>query len=219
MSPANTKPVQPWAADRHIDINADLHYFFDWLVSGKIVLDVGAGLGRSKCRIRHSRVTTYDPSPYVAEHVDRSFLTPMALAGEVPFEVATAFEVIEHVENDQEFCAMLNTLASQAIFLTTPNWDVAQCQSADHYREYTHVEWMELIRDAWPHATCWWGAYYKDAEGGWCELLDARAFRQHRGLKHLVLVDKALSDRSERVWLEQIVQRGPLRGWVKAGTP
>lgn len=209
MSPANTKPVQPWTAQRHLDLNADLHHFFDWLVVGKTVLDVGAGLGKSKARIRHNRVMTYDPSPHVAEHVDHSFLTPLALAGATPFDVATAFEVIEHVEDDREFCATIDLLASQAVFLTTPNWEVARCQSADHYREYTHAEWEELICTVWPVARYWWGAFYKDAEGGFCLLHSAADFRHHRGLKHLALVDFGLSVQ-DRHWLTLVTARHEL---------
>jgi hypothetical protein len=147
---------------------------------------------------------TYDPSPHAA--VDTHFLTPLAVADQVPFDAATAFEVIEHVEDDRRFCELLDQIASQAIFLTTPSWAINRCQSADHYREYTHAEWEELVCGAWPAAQYWWGAFYKDAEGGWCELLPARAFRRHTGLKHLVLVDKGLSTQ-ERDWLQHLQHR------------
>lgn len=216
MSPANAKPIRPWAPDRHIDINADLHYFFDWLMTGKTILDVGAGLGKSKARIRHSKVTTYDPSPAVAGQVDLAILPLQehvfvdAAGRQVstePFDVVTAFEVIEHVEDDMAFLRTLDALAGQAIFLTTPNWAVSKCQSADHYREYTHAEWEELICGAFPSAIYWWGAFFKDSHGGWCELLDARRFRVHHGLKHLVLVEKRLSDAEEQ-WLAHLEVRG-----------
>lgn len=212
MSPANARPVQEFTANRHIDLQHDLHHFFNWLVSGKRVLDVGAGMGRSKYRIRHSKVTTYDPSPHVAGQVDLTLLPP---ATAPDYEIVTAFEVIEHVKQDRAFCAVLDAHAREAIFLTTPNWQVARCQSADHYREYTHAEWEELICGAWPQAHYWWGAYYKDAEGGYCDLLSARAFRQHTGLKHLVLVDKGLTE-DERAWLAQIETRGNHGAWARA---
>ena len=205
MSPANSKPVRPWAPDRHIDVNGDLHLFFDWLVAGKTVLDVGAGLGKSKARVRHSRVVTYDPSP--AATVDLHSLTDHAGVSLRSVQVVTAFEVIEHVEHDVGFCCELDRLAAQAVFLTTPNWAVARCQSADHHREYTHAEWEALVTAVWPDARHWWGAYYKDAEGGYCRLHSLDAFRRHAGLKHLVLVDKGLSDFPERVWLRLMQRR------------
>lgn len=203
MSPANTKPVRAWTADRHIDINGDLHLFFDGLLHGKTVLDVGGGLGKSKARIRHSRVTTFDPSP--AAEVDTHTI-PLAQR----FDVVTAFEVIEHVADDGAFLRTCRDLARQAIFLTTPNWNVARCQSADHYREYTQEEWRWLIGTTFPDAIWWWGAAYKDAEGGWADLLPCDAFLLHRGRKHLALIDFGLSQ-AEREWLTGWTARGAQR--------
>jgi hypothetical protein len=201
--------VRPWAATRHIDINGDLHYFFDGLVAGKTVLDVGAGLGKSKVRIRHNRVTTMDPSPAVEGLMDVVGLPART------YDVVTAFEVVEHVPDDQAFLAACRACAEQAIFLTTPNWAISQCQSADHYREYTHAEWEELIVGAYPEAAhYWWGAAYKDAEGGYATLLSTRQFRQHQGRKHLVLVDFALNP-EDRTALTTAERRGLLLAWAQ----
>jgi hypothetical protein len=182
--PANTKPVQPFTAERHLDLQADLHFFFDLLIQGKTVLDVGAGLGKSKARIRHNRVTTYEPALACRDKVD-IYVPPTQ-----PFEVVTAFEVLEHVEDDRGFLQMLDGLATQAIFFTTPNWHVAQCQSAQHYREYTPEELENLAFEVWPDSRIWRLVYYKDAEGGYVER--PRAWLSHGGLKHVLLIDKAL---------------------------
>jgi 2-polyprenyl-3-methyl-5-hydroxy-6-metoxy-1,4-benzoquinol methylase len=181
--PANTKPVEPFTAARHLDLQADLHFAFDGMLRGKRVLDVGAGLGKSKVRLRHHTVTTYEPSPTCRPYVDTDVLP----AG--PFDVVTAFEVIEHVKDDHAFARLLDGLATQAVFLTTPNWDVAQCQSAQHYREYTEAEWREFVRAIWPEAAVWWLAYYKDAEGGW---VDGWQTVKRMPLKHVTLIDKDL---------------------------
>src|SRR3990172_7790623 len=85
--------------EQHLDLQADLHFFFDTLVAGKTVLDVGAGLGRSKVRIRHNRVTTYEPSKHCQNLVD--ICSPVLPEG--LFDVVTAFEVIEHVQDDEKF--------------------------------------------------------------------------------------------------------------------
>ena len=183
MSPANTKPVAPFTAARHLDLQADLHYACDWFFQGKQVLDVGAGLGRSKARMRHNRVTTYEPSAACRGLVDRDTLPSE------PFEVVTAFEVLEHVADDHGFLRLLDGLASQAVFLTTPNWDVARCQSADHYREYTQVEFLTVLRHVWPEAPVFLLAYYKDAEGGWVE---QATVAPHPVLKHVAVIVKAL---------------------------
>lgn len=164
--PANTKPVQPMTAERHLDLQADLHFFFDTLVTGKTVLDVGAGLGKSKARIRHNRVTTYEPSEHCCGLVD--VCGPEMPAG--LFDVVTAFEVLEHVEDDLGFLRRLDARASQAVFLTTPNWEIGHRQSDHHYREYTQEEFRNVLDAVWPYPPPYiLFGYYKDAEGGWCE--------------------------------------------------
>jgi hypothetical protein len=209
MSPANTKPVQPFTAERHLDLQADLHFFFDLLIQGKTVLDVGAGLGKSKARIRHNRVTTYEPSEHCRDQVDLAVL-PVTL-----FEVVTTFEVLEHVKDDIGFLQSLDALATQAIFFTTPNWHVAQCQSAQHYREYTPKELVALVTQVWPTSRIFWLAYYKDAEGGYVE--QPGAWFAHMGLKHVILVDKALPpDDAARV-REILYMRWAARDWAQEG--
>ena len=185
--PANTKPVEPFIATRHLDLQADLHFFFDTLVQGKRVLDVGAGLGKSKARIRHNRVTTYEPSLACAGLVDTQ------VCPAEPFDLVTAFEVLEHIEDDEGFLRGLDRLATQGVFLTTPNWYISQCQSAQHYREYTHAEFIRLLQVVFPDVEgVWLWAYYKDAEGGWVD--DPEIWDTHTGLKHVALINKGLSE-------------------------
>lgn len=167
---------------RHLDLQADLHVFFNTLVHGKRVLDVGAGLGRSKARVTSNAVTTYEPSPYCRAYVDTAVLPT------TPFDVVTAFEVLEHVEDDLAFLRQLDALATQAIFLTTPNWYVARCQSDYHYREYTPDEFVTTLRIVWPRASIRWFCYYKNARGGWCQ--PVKILRVD-ALKFAALIDKS----------------------------
>lgn len=200
--PANLRPVQPMTADRHLDLNADLHYFFDTLFTGAAILDVGAGLGRSKVRIRHNRVSMWDPSPFVSELDFTGAAMP-----EGTWDVLTAFEVLEHVERDEEFLRACDQRARFAVFLTTPNWAIKRCDSRDHYREYTQEEFLQLLRRVWPFASCIFFAYFKDAEGGWVEYYPPGGWLQHPGLKHVVLVLKRpLNEMSEMV--------GPELAWA-----
>lgn len=192
--PRNEKIVQPWTEDRHIDLQADLHFFCDWLLVGKTILDVGAGLGKSKVRMRHNRVQTYEPSPACRHLVDYGANEPLPR-----LQVTTAFEVIEHVEDDIGFLRMLDDLSTEAVVLSTPNWNVSRCESVNHYREYVAAELRATLREVWPHAALSFFAYHKDAEGGWVGYPKADRLT----LKHVVLVNKALppsdSDRAARL--------------------
>lgn len=211
--PENPQPVEAgFSPERHLDLNADLHLFFDLLLPGKQVLDVGAGLGRSRARLRHARqVLLYDPSPWVADQMD--FTGPDPPSG--PFEVVTAFEVLEHVRDDRAFLALLGSRARQAVFLTSPNWYIRRCQSRHHVREYTHEELATLVLAQWPKVPIRWFVYYKDAEGGWGEMLPFAAWREHRGLKHMVLIALDLTceelNRIDRLFLGWWVH-GRIRG-------
>ena len=187
--PRNIKPVEPFGPERHLDLQADLHFAFDWIIRGKMVLDVGAGLGKSKARIRHNIVTTHEPSEHCRGLVD--ICGPLVLAHAAPHQVVTAFEVLEHVEDDVGFLRSIDKLATEAIFLTTPNWDVTQCISRQHYREYTRAELMSLIVDVWPNRPAMLLEYRKDAEGGW--VANPIETSLSTCLKHVVLIDKNMN--------------------------
>jgi 2-polyprenyl-3-methyl-5-hydroxy-6-metoxy-1,4-benzoquinol methylase len=187
MTPVNVQPVQPFTEERHLDLQSDLHVFVDTLVQGKRILDVGAGLGRSKERMTRNHVTTYEPSPYCRDYVD---LCQPSLPTASRYDMVTAFEVLEHVDDDVGFLRSLDWIATHALFLTTPNWEILQCQSVHHYREYTHAEFAGLLAWIWPHAKISYGAYFKNAQGGWCEMLPIEAWLNARGLKHLALIEK-----------------------------
>lgn len=179
--PANTKPVSPFTPERHLDLQADLHFFVDTLFTGLTILDVGAGLGKSKGRLRHNQVTTYEPS-----EACRGLVDCQVWPSDQIFDVVTAFEVIEHVADDRAFLRDLERGARRAIVVTTPNWHVAHCQSAQHYREYTPEEFRRLLDAVFPAAQVRRWAYYKDAEGGWVD--DVEDWDTHRGLKHVALI-------------------------------
>lgn len=182
----------------HLDLHAELHLFFDCLVTGKTVLDVGAGLGKSKARMRHHAVTTFDPSPQVAGMVD--VCQPTMPGGR--WQVVTAFEVLEHVDDAAGFLRDCGARATEAVFLTTPNaaryaGETPRARS----RGYEHGELLDLCRGVWPGAGLFLFASYKDGEGGWVEM--PGNWRDHDGLKHLVLVNLALprADRRRILWI------------------
>lgn len=193
--------MKQFGPERHLDLQADLHKFFGGLFSGKTILDVGAGLGRSKERLGANQVTTHDVSPHVADLVD--VVAPEPPRG--PYDIVTAFEVLEHVEDDLGFLRLLDERATQAIFLTTPRGTGRDLSTSSHYREYTARDLYERLMDVkWPVERAFWGAYLKNAAGGWCTFLPFQIWYHHSGLKHVVLVDKRLppADRERLRWLE-----------------
>ena len=195
--PANLQRPKPpnYSADLHDgrrDLQADAHFFFDTLFAGRSVLDVGAGHGISKERVRHNYVTTYDVDARLAPFVDHA--GPEMPSG--AWDVVTAFDVIEHVEDDVAFARALDARARDAVFFTTPNWYVHECRSTHHWREYTAAEMFSFALAIWPEELVRLCAFYKDRLGGWWEVLPRDAWERHAGLKHGVLVLKSQRDRA-----------------------
>jgi len=193
--PANLQHPKSMNEPR-LDLQADAHLFFDTLFSGCSVLDVGAGLGRSKARIRHNTVTTYDIDPQLTAHVDILSSTLPDLS----VDIVTAFDVLEHVEDDVRFAQQLDWIARRALFLTTPNWHVNQCRSQYHFREYTPGEMVDFAELIWPRRELRLFGFYKDGQGGWFDAVpsDPDQWRTHKALKHGLLVLKWPPDR-ERI--------------------
>lgn len=187
--PRNDK--QPFAYDYSSDLSAGrtdvqepCQFFVDGLFAGCNILDVGAGLGQSKARLRHNRVTTYDIDPRLKPFVDIA-------GGEMPrdkFDVVTAFDVIEHVEDDIGLLRSIAERARWAVALSTPNWHFSQCASAHHVREYTGAELHELALQVWPADALRLFAHYKDRWGSWFDPVPADAWDRHIGSKHMLLV-------------------------------
>lgn len=173
------------------DLQHDCHMFFDTLFANCTVLDVGAGLGVSKSRIRHNKVTTHDIDTRLAHLVD--------VVGDLPataYDVVTAFDVIEHVQDDVGFLADISFRAARALFLTTPNWVISKCQSTHHWREYTSDELIDLAtgRGEWDPAQLRLFAMKKDQWGAWFDLVPQKEWSGHLGLKHGLLALRELED-------------------------
>lgn len=106
------------------------------------VLDVGAGLGKSKGRmsIRGLTVTTQDPGPGLP--VDTS--KPVSDIEEESFDYVTAFDVIEHIKGAEKFLLRLREIARKAVILTTPNRDHTRGTHVYHWREYLPSELLDM---------------------------------------------------------------------------
>lgn len=175
------------------DLQADAHRFFGMLFpAGSTLLDVGSGQGWIKGRVPYP-TTTYDidrrlgPPPEGCGWVDVAGGEPPA----GPFDLVTAFDAIEHVEDDLGFLRSLADRAQRAVFVTTPNWFVTRCNEAaggstHHWREYTVNELWCLGTRVWPEGRVLILAYYKDAAGGWWEF-HRKAVPEHHRRRHGLL--------------------------------
>ena len=120
------------------------HGFFGTLLTGFSILDVGAGLGHSKQRLSHegtNTITTQDIAP--GQIVD--ITTPIEEIAENCYDIVTAFDVIEHVVEDEDFLRHMVRIATKSIIITTPNWNVSKCFNKYHAREYTPQELVDML--------------------------------------------------------------------------
>jgi len=192
MAPENAGIVTPFLADgaQTHDLQGPVQFFFDTLFAGLTVLDYGAGLGRSKARIRHNRVTTFDADARLRDHCD--------IVGDFPlgvWDAVTAFDVIEHVRDDSDLLGVFDQRSRRTVFLSTPNWHVHRCESGRHYREYTGEELRTVSMRIWSQDCLRMFAMFKDAEGAWFDLVPWDSWDEHRGVKHCLLVLKDEEDR------------------------
>jgi 2-polyprenyl-3-methyl-5-hydroxy-6-metoxy-1,4-benzoquinol methylase len=118
------------------------------VVKGKTVLDVGCGLGHGLDILRRTgrRVLGLDLDPRLAR--DGVLIASIESIGDGSYDVVTAIEVIEHIEEDAAFAEHLCRVAREFVFITTPNWTVTRCKWPYHVREYTPQELTALLE---PH--------------------------------------------------------------------
>lgn len=111
---------------------------------GQMVLDVGAGTGcgLSILAAAAAAVTGIDPLPAGPGVL----ATPVEQFADGSFDLVTAMDVIEHVQDDVAFLGHLVRVARAAVFLSTPNWDYLHAQNPYHFREYTAGELDALLR-------------------------------------------------------------------------
>lgn len=134
------------------------------------ILDVGSGLGKSKERI--SNLTTQDPAP---DLVGIDVTDPVEKIPQGSYDCVTAFDVIEHVEDDLEFLRHLCRIARSSVFVTTPNEEVSKAANGCHCREYTPEEFLSLVKGASPKYSLWVG----DGRGSYPVRVSEDYFPEH----------------------------------------
>ena len=109
-----------WVNEPPGDSQKVWHEFIGEHFYRKTILDIGAGGAESKDRLSvgENTVTTHDINRALMDRVD---LICELDKIEGTFDVVTAFDVIEHVVNCIRFMDQLFTLATERVFITTPN--------------------------------------------------------------------------------------------------
>jgi hypothetical protein len=132
------------------DLQGAWQTWFGQQVRGGTILDVGAGLGRSRTRLAAGGniVQLHDIGPGLpVDHACPIAELPSRLA-----EHVTAFDVVEHIVEDSDWLVELSRLATRSVFLSTPNVWVSGCRNAYHVREYSPPLLIERVREVWPGA-------------------------------------------------------------------
>jgi hypothetical protein len=103
------------------DFQISWHTYFGKYFSSASILDVGAGIGKSKQRLQYNlnNVTTQDINPDRKGLVD--ILQPIEEIT-TKFDYVVSFDVIEHVDDQYKFLIEKKRLSTIGVLDTTPNW-------------------------------------------------------------------------------------------------
>ncbi len=121
------------------------YQFARQFVKGKSVVDIGCGLGYGLdiLRAEAASVAGQDLDPKLAgPEVQIISVEDMPSKS---YDVVVSIDVIEHVPDPEGFMAHIVRIARQGAFLTTPNWTASRCQWPFHLREYTPLEFEQLL--------------------------------------------------------------------------
>jgi hypothetical protein len=115
------------------------HFYFQNRIREGTVLDIGSGYCQIRGRV--PGVVCQDIEDYLP--VDHCCPFPWIMGH---FDWLTAFDVIEHIENDALFIKEMEEKATFGLFLTTPNATFTDYVHPYHRREYNWEEWNRLFQ-------------------------------------------------------------------------
>ncbi|WP_020471416.1 methyltransferase domain-containing protein [Zavarzinella formosa] len=112
--------------------------------TGHRILDVGAGLGMSRDRLANGGANHVELQDPALQLTTVDIHNPIHEIQSDKYSLVTAFDVIEHVEEDWAWLSNALRVASYSVILTTPNYRVSQARNPHHVREYTPAQlyWM-----------------------------------------------------------------------------
>jgi len=132
-------------------------------VENKTVIDVGCGTGYG-CKIFAEKATivygidhdkeaiSYCKQKYPAPNITYIEMDINSTVLDRQFDIATAFQVIEHIQNLSKFIERLKQIVKPngVIFISTPNVKQPQkgkVQNPFHFNEMNYVQFRKLISD------------------------------------------------------------------------
>lgn len=137
------------------DQQAGWQQYVGWLFWWCKILDVGAGLGKSRERLARNEntVTLQDVAPGLPVDIT----DPIETIPDKSYDLVTAFDVIEHVDDDLDFMFHLCRIARKWVFISTPNFNVSRAINQRHVREYTPDEFVALAKRFSDEVDCFIG--------------------------------------------------------------
>jgi SAM-dependent methyltransferase len=139
-------------------------------VKGRL-LDIGCGEGRGLHYLRDKAVsyTGIDKNPLVLQGLSNEYPDDTFLKMNIPpfkgledgsFDTAVSFQVIEHIGDDRAFISEIHRVLDTGgvAVLSTPNIKMSLTRNPWHVREYTFVEFRELLGAYFTKVECY-GVY------------------------------------------------------------
>jgi hypothetical protein len=149
-------PAIDWQVQGREDTQGVWVDFFAAFINNCTVLDVGAGLCGSRNRYqaanRGIRPFTQEPHPdSPADFTGELKDIPAAM-----FDYVSAFDVLEHVRQYDDFLKHLRRIAKKGVAITTPNYCVTKNHHEFHVREFTPEDLVNVMEDyVGPYDTGW----------------------------------------------------------------
>lgn len=143
--------------------------WYEWIARrhlGARFIDVGAGTGAGMAYLQYlgaAEVRGFEIDERL-RHLPGMTIgrSPLEAFGPASCDVAVSLDAIEHVVEDIPFVRELRKLATQAVYITTPNFSRSQARNTYHAREYTIGEFVKAFLpdelwvaspDGWYHRT------------------------------------------------------------------